>query len=102
MGLRNIGLPFCIVAMMIAFEGQAGAQDQPTPTTANFLKMCSAAARRSACKDLLSEFLLDNSEPCVPTLDAVLVELRAHPDLRTQSWTDGVGAAVTNICAHPR
>lgn len=61
--------------------------------------MCSAADHRDDCSSLLAEFFLGAQEPCVPGLDAILVELRGRLDVRSRPWTEGVDVAVKAICA---
>ena len=100
--LTSIGLVAVALAGASAAPAGAQGQDQGTPTTANFLQMCSNAANRDGCKDLLADFLLNNNEPCVPGLDAVLAELRARSDLGSRPWTEGVDAAVKTLCARPQ
>lgn len=72
------------------------------PTTAQFIKDCQSGS--DACKDLLSEDIMD-SDPgpaCIPNIDLVIAELRAHPEWATLSWVKGVDQAIRNICSRSR
>jgi hypothetical protein len=67
-------------------------------TVAQFIDLCSKPEHRDACADMLAEDELDSQAPCPAGLDAVLAELRRHPEWATMEWTAGVDAALKNVC----
>jgi hypothetical protein len=87
-----------VVLALTAASPLPAAADEPSPTTAKFLSDCSKAENREACADLLSQVEIDNSAPCVATLDAVLASLGRHPEWSDKPWTDGVSAALVEVC----
>lgn len=90
----SIAVLLCAGAMLSATSASADG-----PTTGKFLTDCHKDLE--GCRPLLSELVLDDSLPCVPTLETVLAELDQHPDWSGEPWTEGVEAAVNSICARP-
>ena len=88
---------FLVAALALAAPLPAAAADAP-PTTAQFIADCSKAENHDACADVLSDFELDNSSPCPAALDAVLADLSRHPEWSDKPWTEGVTAALAEVC----
>ncbi|MGD0639904.1 MAG: hypothetical protein ABSC22_04070 [Roseiarcus sp.] len=67
------------------------------PTTAKFAHDCKSQS--AGCKELLAEVTLDSDASCAPSLGAALAEIARHPEWSKLPWSDGVEAAIKNICA---
>jgi len=67
------------------------------PTTAKFAHDCKSQS--AGCKDLLAEVTLGGDAACAPSLGAVLTEIAQHPEWSKLPWSDGVEAAIKNVCA---
>jgi hypothetical protein len=89
---------FLVAALALAATPLPAAADDATPSTATFIADCSKAENRDACADVLAEYELDSQAPCPAGLDAVLADLRRHPDWSNRPWTDSVASALAEVC----